>query len=53
MTKNQQIIESLFFVTPAPLFQGDIIKVFGKENTPILKEEVAKLNLFMKKVHFL
>ena len=44
MTKNQQIIESLFFVSTAPLFQSDIIKVFGKENTPILKEEVAKLN---------
>ena len=52
MTKNQQIIESLFFVSTAPLFQSDIIKVFGKENTPILKEEVAKLNFIYKKSSF-
>ena len=52
MTKNQQIIESLFFVSTAPLFQSDIIKVFGKENTPILKEEVAKLNFIYEKSSF-
>ena len=40
MTKNQKIIESLFFVTTVPLVQKDVIKVFGKDDTPDLKEEV-------------
>ena len=44
MTENQKIIESLFFVSTVPLVQKDIIKVFGKDDTPDLKEEVSKLN---------
>ena len=52
MTKNQQIIESLFFVSTVPLFQSDIIKVFGKENAPNLKEEVTKLNSLYEKSSF-
>ena len=52
MNKNQKIIESLFFVTTVPLVQKDIIKVFGKDDTPDLKEEVSKLNNFYKKSSF-
>ena len=36
MTKNQQIIESLFFVSTVPLEQKDIIKVFGKSKRMFL-----------------
>ena len=49
MTKNQQIIESLFFVSNTPLEQKDINKVFGKNNPPNLPEEVENLNNFYKK----
>ena len=52
MTKNQKIIESLFFVSTVPLVQKDIIKVFGKDDTPDLKEEVSKLNNFYEKSSF-
>ena len=52
MTKNQQIIESLFFVSTVPLVQSDIIKVFGNENAPNLKDEVSKLNLLYEKNSF-
>lgn len=45
MTKNQQIIESLFFVSTVPLEQKDIVKVFGKENAPDLEKEVSKSNI--------
>ncbi len=44
MTKNQKIIESLFFVSTVPLIQKDLIKVFGKENVPDLEKEVSNLN---------
>ena len=44
MTKNQKIIESLFFVSTVPLVQKDLIKVFGKDNAPDLKKEVSNLN---------
>ena len=44
MTKNQKIIESLFFVSTVPLIQKDLIKVFGKDNAPDLKKEVSNLN---------
>ena len=44
MTKNQKIIESLFFVSTVPLVQKDLIKVFGKENAPDLEKEVSNLN---------
>ena len=44
MTKNQKIIESLFFVSTVPLIQKDLIKVFGKDNTPDLEKEVSNLN---------
>ena len=44
MTKNQKIIESLFFVSTVPLIQKDLIKVFGKENAPNLEKEVSNLN---------
>ena len=52
MTKNQQIIESLFFVSTVPLEQKDIIKVFGKENAPDLEKEVSKLNIIYEKSSF-
>ncbi len=52
MTKNQKIIESLFFVSTVPLVQKDIIKVFGKDDTPDLKEEVSKLNNLYKQSSF-
>ena len=52
MTKNQQIIESLFFVSTVPLEQKDIIKVFGKENAPDLEKEVSKLNNIYEKSSF-
>ena len=52
MTKNQQIIESLFFVSTVPLEQKDINKVFGKENSPILDDEVKHLNNFYEKSSF-
>ena len=44
MTKNQKIIESLFFVSTVPLIQKDLIKVFGKDNAPDLEKEVSNLN---------
>ena len=44
MTKNQKIIESLFFVSTVPLIQKDLIKVFGKDNVPDLEKEVSNLN---------
>ena len=44
MTKNQKIIESLFFVSTIPLDQKDLIKVFGKDNAPDLEKEVSNLN---------
>ena len=44
MTKNQKIIESLFFVSTVPLVQKDLIKVFGKDNAPDLEKEVSNLN---------
>ena len=44
MTKNQKIIESLFFVSTVPLDQKDLIKVFGKDNAPDLEKEVSNLN---------
>ena len=44
MTKNQKIIESLFFVSTVPLIQKDLIKVFGKDNAPNLEKEVSNLN---------
>ena len=44
MTKNQKIIESLFFVSNVPLNQKDLIKVFGKDNAPDLEKEVSNLN---------
>ena len=46
MTKNQKIIESLFFVSTVPLNQKDLIKVFGKDNAPDLEKEVSNLNSF-------
>tara|TARA_Y100000741_G_scaffold361954_1_gene346838 strand:- start:289 stop:816 length:528 start_codon:yes stop_codon:yes gene_type:complete len=52
MTKNQQIIESLFFVSTVPLGQKDINKVFGKDNAPNLNSEVEHLNNFYKKSSF-
>jgi len=47
MTKNQQIIEALFFVSTVPLEQKDINKVFGKENSPVLDDEVKHLKSFL------
>ena len=44
MTRNQKIIESLFFVSTVPLIQKDLIKVFGKDNAPDLEKEVSNLN---------
>ena len=44
MTKNQKIVESLFFVSTVPLVQKDLIKVFGKDNAPDLEKEVSNLN---------
>ena len=44
MTKNQKIIESLFFVSTVPLIQKDLIKVFGKDNAPDLEKGVSNLN---------
>ena len=52
MTQNQKIIESLFFVSTVPLYQKDIIKVFGKENAPDLEEEVSDLNNLYKQSSF-
>jgi segregation and condensation protein B len=52
MTKNQQIIEALFFVSTVPLEQKDINKVFGKENSPVLDDEVKHLNHFYEKSSF-
>jgi|TARA_B100001093_G_scaffold517126_1_gene597707 segregation and condensation protein B len=52
MTNNQQIIESLFFVSTVPLEQKDINKVFGKENCPNLDDEVKHLNDFYEKSSF-
>ena len=52
MTENQKILESLFFVSTVPLVQKDIIKVFGKENTPDLEKEVSNLNNLYKQSSF-
>jgi segregation and condensation protein B len=52
MTKNQQIIESLFFVSTTPLEQKDINKVFGKDNPPSLDDEVKHLNNLYEKSSF-
>ena len=52
MTKNQQIIESLFFVSTTPLEQKDINKVFGKDNPPNLDDEVKHLNNLYEKSSF-
>ena len=52
MTKNQQIIEALFFVSTVPLEQKDINKVFGKENSPVLDDEVKHLNHLYEKSSF-
>ncbi|MDC3013259.1 SMC-Scp complex subunit ScpB [Candidatus Marinimicrobia bacterium] len=52
MTKNQKIIESLFFVSTVPLIQKDLIKVFGKDNAPDLEKEVSNLNSLYEKNSF-
>jgi segregation and condensation protein B len=52
MTKNQKIIESLFFVSTVPLIQKDLIKVFGKDNAPDLEQEVSNLNSLYEKNSF-
>ena len=52
MTKNQKIIESLFFVSTVPLIQKDLIKVFGKDNAPDLEKEVSNLNSFYENNSF-
>ena len=52
MTKNQKIIESLFFVSTVPLIQKDLIKVFGKDNVPDLEKEVSNLNSLYEKNSF-
>ena len=53
MNKNQKIIESLFFVTTVPLVQKDIVKVFGKDDAPDLKQEVSKLNSLYEKSYLI